>query len=120
MNLIQNSQLIESYFGYWPTFHDDYIDSCVYKSEDRSCTIIVRSETNKDKKCTINFKFKGIKRIEIGNPLDTPAHSNIIFEMKFNKTEDTNLIKVDITSSMGMCCMMECEEVEVVNLEPIS
>lgn len=119
MKFIQNSHLIENHFGYRPTFHDDYIDSCSYKSEDRSCTIFVRSETNKDKKCLVTFKFKKIKKIEIGNQLDAPPNSNIIFEIRFKKGEDADLIKVDIMSSMGMYCMMECKEVEVVSLEPI-
>jgi len=116
---VKNSQLVTDYFGYWPTFHDDYIDNFSYAYREREVGVTVRSEveTKKGNVCNIIIALKGVKELQLGNDLDVKYDFNVIFGFGINKLDMEGLFEATFDSSVGLYCKVKCKEVVVEDLK---
>lgn len=108
-NFIKNHQQIIDYFGYWPTFHDDEIESIFLKKDGGIMEFIINPSG--DKKCKVKFILGGIKEFDMKDFLN----SNIVLDLSFSKKDDQ--IESILMSSWGVNFLVVCKNVEVTLLK---
>lgn len=112
-NFIENGNLIEDFFGYFPKFHDCEIISMNFetsKSRYYPTIILSISITEQRKHCKIIFEFINV----VENDLSGFSNQNSIYEMKFSKQEKN--VKCVIDPNCGLSAEIICKKIRVVSL----
>jgi len=116
-NYIENGNLIEDFFGYFPKFHDSEIMSMNFETSKSRYypTIILSISTRKQgKHCKIILEFINV----VENDLCNFSNQNSIYELIFSKQE--KYIKCVIDPNCGLSAEIICEKIRVVSLNIIN
>ena len=99
-SFIKGSKEIESHFGYFPTFHDDYIDSIEITSKVITiCICMDPSAANLKPNANERLKmtFGNVKKFSFEG--DLYGCVSIIFDITFDKREEEIITKIE--TSLG-------------------
>jgi len=124
MILIENSEIIENHFGYFPSFHDSEVISVRLDREEPSIAIeiyVFESSEEIDneghykyvKECIVDFIFNEVKEMKISDF----NHQNVLYGIKFKQEADQIMTKFD--SSFGMNGYIQSSKVSVKGLKPL-
>ena len=112
MDFIKGSKEIQAHFGYFPSFHDDYIESIEITSK----TIVIRirmesSAVNLKKNANERLKltFGNVKKFSFEGELYDCV--SIIFDMVFEKKEEEIITKIE--TSLGIEGVIHSEDVSI-------
>ena len=104
--MIKGSKEIENYFGYFPSFHDDYIESIEITSQ--AITIVIRMESLESNqrfntKERVKLTFTGVKSFSFAGELYGCV--SIILDMVFEKKEERTITKIETSlGTEGVIC----------------
>jgi len=109
---IKGSKEIQAYFGYFPSFHDDYIESIEITS--KTIIICIRMESSE-----VNLKPNANERVKLtfGNVKKFSFEGelydcvSIIFDMVFEKKEEEIITKIE--TSLGIEGVIHSEDVSI-------
>ncbi|QLY77853.1 barstar family protein [Clostridium intestinale] len=111
MEFIKGYKEILSDYGYWPSFHDDYIIK--FTIDGSSIDMIIRMESIPKgyNEYSVLFTFEEVNDFELKGELLGTA--SIIFDLEFKKSD---FLVCTINSSMGTCGYIEAKEILVQKL----
>ena len=109
---IKGSQAIENHFGYFPSFHDDYIESIEITSQ--AIIICIRmesSETNLKPNANerVKLTFGNVKKFSFEGELYGCV--SIILDMVFEKQEEGIITKIE--TSLGTEGVIHSKDVSI-------
>ena len=101
---IKGSKEIESHFGYFPSFHDDYIDSIEITS--KVITICIRMESSGEK---LKLTFTDVKKFALEGELYGCV--SIILDVIYEKCKEEIITKIE--TSLGTEGSIQSKEVAI-------
>ncbi len=109
---IKGSKEIEAHFGYFPSFHDDYIDSIEITS--KAITICIRMESSEanlkpNSKEKLKLTFTDVKKFFLEGELYGCV--SIIYDITFEKQEEEIITKIE--TSLGTEGSIHSESVAI-------
>lgn len=113
MEIIKGSKAIIEDYGYWPSFHDDYIEKVVINSKDIEVTIKPETLPEDYAEYPIRFLFHNVKEFELQGELH--GICSIILDLTFEELKERH-IKSIIYSSLGLNGHIVAEEISVEKL----
>jgi hypothetical protein len=109
---LDNSEMIEGIFGFWPTFHDFEILSISLDRRGVGMSLRILTWTDRGEAYyEVVLRFDGIEDLV----LEDFNHQNVMFGLDLSQTEDR--IKVEIDSVFGARCAFTCHRGSVVSAE---
>lgn len=111
MEFIKGYKEIVNDYGYWPSFHDDYITK--FTIDGSSIDMIIRMESAPKgyDEYSVLFTFEGVNDFELKGELLGTA--SIILDLEF---KESDFLVCTINSSMGTCGYIEAKEILVQKL----
>lgn len=114
MDFIFGADVIYSEYGYWPSFHDDYIDEIRISGENIALLIntVTKPHNEMNKEYKIMLTFQKVKIFDFEGELY--GRCSLILDMKFVKRDDE--IEMTLYSSLGTSGRIVCQSVSVKKL----
>lgn len=112
MNFINGSEQIRNDFGYWPSFHDDYIESIQIINSSIEFIIECKTTPQGYEQYKVKIIFDRVSHFELEGELYGTC--SIILDLKFS--EDDEMIKTELYSSLGTGGVIRSKTVSVVQI----
>lgn len=122
-DLVQSKHLLSDFLGYFPTFHDDEVQSFILDARNQAVVmeILTKEWTNQvdergyfisGKYGIVTIQFEKVSELELEVELN-----NIILEMKFKRQGD--YILTDIYGTLGIGGKIVSKTVRIVSVKEI-
>lgn len=109
VSLITGSEKVISHFGFFPSFHDDYIESIEIGHKKIVMNIEINQADYAKNNEKIKLVFKEIENYSITGELY--GYASIIFDVLISHSED--LITCEFSTSLGTECIICAKEIEI-------
>ncbi len=121
-NKIIGKQIVEDYFGYFPTFHDsEVIEFYLNRTKITAKILIYTFDTDNEINGSRNYRKKNecFISLEIENINDISLkgfnHQNVLDRIRFIDTDD-NKIKIIFDECFGLSGYIIAEQISIVSL----
>ena len=108
---IQNSEEIVSFFGYWPTFHDDTLEDLSHDFKNKKITVTLSSQ---EKISHWTFEFSNISSLIVQDREEKWKDKTIIFGIEIKKENDDFIFEIE--PSMGSYIKITSKVIRVKKL----
>ena len=108
--MIQNSEAVISYFGYWPQFCDGKIRRFTFEKAGSIGLTISYIDSDQDKRALVEIQFSGVFDVDLHD-----LHSENVLD-NLNISADTSPVRIELEACCGLRGAFSCETVEVVNV----
>jgi hypothetical protein len=109
--MIENSELVTSYFGYWPEFADAKVARLCLSDRGEILLDLIYIDAEQGKAATIALQFNGIADVEL---TDFMTH-NLLDQLSI---EGDSPLVVGIAACYGLSGSFKCASAQVTELRP--
>ncbi len=128
---ITNHEAVTSFLGKWPSFDDfEVVSMLLERSHDgeEPCPTLtiqffgfrsdVGRESTERNNCLLTLRFVGVENVKLEGFNHQNAVNGFVVEGSWSERLNRELLNVELIQGFGVGATFECEEIEVVSVNP--